>query len=78
MVLIVLAVLTVFPFFVTSTLKRTLLGECGVVLNDGGHEVVWLHQTLSGEPEGAAVVLAEVAVVLNGHSLGPAEPNVSK
>jgi hypothetical protein len=33
---------------------------------------------LSGESEGAAVVLAEVAVVLHGHSLGPAEPNVSK
>ncbi len=67
-----------FPLFITSALDGTLLGECGVVLNDGGHEVVWLHQTLSGKPEGAAVVLTEVAVVLHGHSLGPTEPNVSK
>jgi len=68
----------VLPFFVTSALDGTLLGEGGIVFDYGGHEVVWLHQTLSGESEGAAVVLAEVAVVLHGHSLGPAEPNVSK
>ncbi len=67
-----------FPLFITSALDGTLLGEGGVVFDYGGHEVVWLHQTLCGEPEGAAVVLAEVAVVLHGHPLGPAEPNVSK
>ena len=63
--------LAIFPLSVSSTIDGTLLGEGGVVLVDGGDEVVGNHLTLSREPYGASKSLAEVAVVLNGEPLAP-------
>ena len=68
--------LAVFPVLVSSAIQRTAFFQRGIVFEDGGDEIVGNYETLCRESDSAAVVFAEVAVVLDRHSLAPAEPNM--